>query len=765
MAHITADRVSDTSTSTSTGNFVVSGTPPVGFRTLSAVLSVSDTFYYAIQLQGTSEWEVGIGTYSSANTFARTTVLASSNAGSAVNFSAGTKEVFLTLAAARTVQLDNDGDVIISANSSSDALRITQTGAGNALLVEDSANPDSSPFVVDANGRVVVAKSSPQTTTNTGTPVLQSHVVGQNQLGLYGWSTSSTAPADVRFLRSASGTIGTLGAVSSGFDLGALGFYGDDGTDFIEAAEIFAEVDGTPGTNDMPGRLIFSTTADGAATPTERMRVDSAGGVGIGGTAAAGTTLRVTRNVTGAVTASAIRADGSIQSDVTTTGRGFTSVLNVAAAATVGTVEHFGAAQGTFGVGSAVTNQYGFHAISSLTGATNNYGFFGNIASGTGRWNFYANGTAANFFSGQVQLGAGTVGAPALSTTGDTNTGMFFPAADTIAFAEGGAEAMRLDSSGNVGIGTTTITQKLTVNGSASASNYYLGVAAGTYGVASDTSIEMYGSASSQVMLFKVNGNTERMRIDSSGNVGIGNSAANVNDQVGGVRPLLVSGSDAATTIAGSLASVVIGNANTTTSNTSQLGFAALTGANSTYFTSAAINCIFGARTNAQYPTGQLTFSTSTSLNSAPTEKFRIGSAGQLGIGGANYGTSGQVLTSGGSGAAPSWAAAGGVTSLAAGNGITVSGSTGAVTVSQDFYTGTSSTNNSYPVSSYVMMTRVDSDDNINLNVATALYGLSSRIVNVNVGNQLTGTWRCRGGVGKSWDTGQFSAILFQRVA
>jgi hypothetical protein len=111
MAHITADRVRDTSTSTSTGNFVVSGTAPTGFRTLSAVLSASDTFYYVIQGQGTSEWEVGIGTYSSANTFARTTVLSSSNSGSAVNFSAGTKDVFLTLAAARTVQLDNNGAI------------------------------------------------------------------------------------------------------------------------------------------------------------------------------------------------------------------------------------------------------------------------------------------------------------------------------------------------------------------------------------------------------------------------------------------------------------------------------------------------------------------------------------------------------------------------------------------------------------------------------------------------------------------------------
>jgi hypothetical protein len=91
--------------------------------------------------------------------------------------------------------------------------------------------------------------------------------------------------------------------------------------------------------------------------------------------------------------------------------------------------------------------------------------------------------------------------------------------------SNGTTTAMTIDTSQNVGIGTASPTQKLTVSGSASASNYYLGVAAGTYGVASDTSIEMYGSASSQTMLFKVNGNSERMRIDASGNVGIGTSA------------------------------------------------------------------------------------------------------------------------------------------------------------------------------------------------------------------------------------------------
>ena len=58
--------------------------------------------------------------------------------------------------------------------------------------------------------------------------------------------------------------------------------------------------------------------------------------------------------------------------------------------------------------------------------------------------------------SSTATFAAGAVGTPAITTTGDTNTGIFFPAADTIAFAEGGAEAMRIDSSGNLLLGTTS---------------------------------------------------------------------------------------------------------------------------------------------------------------------------------------------------------------------------------------------------------------------------------------------------------------------
>jgi hypothetical protein len=80
--------------------------------------------------------------------------------------------------------------------------------------------------------------------------------------------------------------------------LGALNFWGSDGTDFALGASIRAHVDGTPGNNDMPGRIDFRTTPDGSQTPTERMRINALGDVSIGIAASASGQLHVDQAAT-----------------------------------------------------------------------------------------------------------------------------------------------------------------------------------------------------------------------------------------------------------------------------------------------------------------------------------------------------------------------------------------------------------------------------------------------------------------------------------
>jgi hypothetical protein len=138
-----------------------------------------------------------------------------------------------------------------------------------------------------------------------------------------------------------------------------------------------------------------------------------------------------------------------------------------------------------------------------------------------GTVNFGTAGFTNLSITGVATFAAGTVSLPSITTAGDTNTGIFFPAADTIAFTEGGAESMRIDSSGNVGIGTSSPGQRLDVNGGRSyfaANNepYSIGV---RYN--GSTNGAFIGSPSADTLTISSWGGTERMRIDSSGNVGI----------------------------------------------------------------------------------------------------------------------------------------------------------------------------------------------------------------------------------------------------
>jgi hypothetical protein len=243
MAFITADRVKDTSTTTGTGNITVSGSAPFGYRTFSTVLSVSDTFYYAIQGQSTSEWEVGLGTYVSSNQFSRTTVLASSASGSAVSFSSGIKNVFITLPATKTFQLDPTQSLVPGA---------VLYGTGNSTVGYTAAGTVGQILTSNAAG-------APTWNTVSGTGTVTSVAVSGGSTGL----TTSGGPITT------SGTItmaGTLAVASGGTGLtstpanGALDI--GNGTGFTRA-NLTAGANITI-TNTAGG---ISIAASGAGTP------------------------------------------------------------------------------------------------------------------------------------------------------------------------------------------------------------------------------------------------------------------------------------------------------------------------------------------------------------------------------------------------------------------------------------------------------------------------------------------------------------------
>ena len=229
-------------------------------------------------------------------------------------------------------------------------------------------------------------------------------------IGFYNGFLTTVAPAFV-VAKSNSDTIGAHTAVISGTLLGSFQFQGSNGTIFTRAADIQGFCAGTVSGTAMPGDLRFRTTPEGANGPLERMRIRSDGNIGIGGTGSAIVGLYNQTTISGGTSAYANLTASSVQSDVTGTALGYSTSLTTAAAAfTVVNIHHFSANATTKGAGSTITNQYGFVAASTLTDATNNFGFYSNLASAAGRWNFYANGTADNYFAGNVGIGITTPG-------------------------------------------------------------------------------------------------------------------------------------------------------------------------------------------------------------------------------------------------------------------------------------------------------------------------------------------------------------------
>jgi hypothetical protein len=258
--------------------------------------------------------------------------------------------------------------------------------------------------------------------------------------------------------------------------------------------------------------------------------------------------------------------------------------------------------------------------------------------------------------SGVASFADGTVSAPSITNIGDTNTGIFFPAADTIAFTEGGVESMRIDASGNVGIGIDNPVTRLVVRGIAGQAAAYITTPSTGTSVRSNNTFRIQSEAAGRDVYMQfsdtiansteigmVSGNqyfctnsAERMRITSAGDVGIGASSP--------VGKLDVTG--VSSTNADSRALIF---ATDTTAFAAGVGggitFRAKYNTAGLYFDAGNIKGIKENATDGNFA-GALVFTTSPNGGS-PTERMRIDSSGNVGIGVTNPSAFGKLAVNG----------------------------------------------------------------------------------------------------------------------
>lgn len=233
MAHVMEDRIHETSTTTGTGAFTLDGAL-AGFKTFASKCSVNDTMPYIIEAVNsagtpTGEWETGVGTYSGVNTLTRTTVLRSSNADAAVNFSAGTKRVRIGWTA--------PGGIIIG-DPGTEATGINIGGTTYQSTFK----------VTDING------------SNLAQTILHRH--------------STTLEPLIVGARANSDTSGhtALTAGQNAFSIHAAGYVGSN-YKLFGSVSIGADTTGTLSNTSAPGRWVFNVTPDASVTPAAWLTV------------------------------------------------------------------------------------------------------------------------------------------------------------------------------------------------------------------------------------------------------------------------------------------------------------------------------------------------------------------------------------------------------------------------------------------------------------------------------------------------------------
>jgi len=178
----------------------------------------------------------------------------------------------------------NEGSTVVLASETNSG-RDNNRGMALEATAFEFIESGSEKMRIDSSGRLLLGTSTARAVGGESNPRL--HIEGSGNTS-NSWMNltrfaDNNGSANIQFAKSRSNTSGTYTVVQNGDSLGQLSFLGADGTDMANYASIIkAQVDGTPGSNDMPGRLVFMTTADGGTFPTERLRIDSSGNTHFG---------------------------------------------------------------------------------------------------------------------------------------------------------------------------------------------------------------------------------------------------------------------------------------------------------------------------------------------------------------------------------------------------------------------------------------------------------------------------------------------------
>lgn len=714
MALVVKDRVKETTTTTGTGTITLLGAV-TGFQSFSSVGN-GNTTYYTIS-DGTN-WEVGIGAYTSAgSTLSRDTVLSSSNSGSLVNFGAGTKEVFVTYPSGESVYQDGSA---INAGTSILAVSNGGTGASSAAsaLTNLGAYPSSNPSGYTNNTGTVTSVSGsggttgltltggPITTSGTltlgGTLVVANGGTGATSLSsgylLKGNGTSAvsasvvydngtnvgiglTSPSSLLHVKRGSNATeiypsGTwasrvINATDAGAENGLLvgNRWAASSSTVFEAGSIYGN--GSPYWSsyykiDGIGQHYWGTGVSG----TETMRLNTTGlGIGTSSPSAKldvnGSSATDIFHVTSGTTYFTAGVTNGTQVELnsyqTAVGAKLLYIQSAGGATSFGGNVGIGTTSpgkrldlvGQFRASNSAASGYALLEYGTSATATNNWhvgsegdGTFrwynGNIGAGTERMRIDSSGnvgigttspaTALDVATGFIQLSSGaTARAKLYADASDSH--LTAEGARSLVFDTNGLERVRINSSGNVGIGTTSPNYPVDVQRN-SATSEILRVRNDTVGASALITARGggggtvdFGSAADASTFIVRTAASERMRIDSSGNVGIGTSSPAVKlDVVGNVLAREDNSAGANP--------VLIRNSNT--GNNTTKSSSALFQGTDTVGTVKNIGSIGFFPDDANYIGANLRFLVR-SGNGAPTERMRIISAGNVIIGGGSF--------------------------------------------------------------------------------------------------------------------------------